>query len=109
MNTDICSLYSLAFTILLTNGKIITMLDLRGPERMSLSGDIKARKECLAINQNLTSLYKVINILACNKTCSSFRDSKLTMMLKDMLTNPHHMGLVFVHKNDQGRKDGLTK
>ena len=60
MNSASCCLYSLVVEIKLENGKCIKMLDLRGPERMSLSGDIKARKECLAVNKHLSALYKVI-------------------------------------------------
>ena len=110
MNSASCSIYSLVVTIKLKNDdKVITMFDLRGPERMSKCGDIKARKECLAINQNLSSLYKVINSIALEKKCQSFRDTKLTMILKDVLTNPKHQGLVFVHKYEKEAKDGLTK
>ena len=49
MNSS-CMVYSLVVSIKLKSGKIITMYDLRGPERMSKGGDAKARKECLAIN-----------------------------------------------------------
>jgi hypothetical protein len=62
-----CMVYSLVISFKLKGGKVITMYDLRGPERMSKGGDAKARKECLAINQNLSALYKVVNGLVVEK------------------------------------------
>ena len=108
MNSS-CMVYSLVVNIKLKSGKVITMYDLRGPERMSKGGDAKARKECLAINQNLSALYKVVNSIAKEKKSQSFRDSKLTLMLKEVLTDPLHQGLVFVHRYEGEAKDGLTK
>ena len=64
MNSGSCSVYSLVVRIEMAGDKVVTMFDLRGPERMSRCGDVKARKECLAINLNLSSLYKVINCLS---------------------------------------------
>ena len=53
------------------------MFDLRGAERMSRGGDNKARKECLAVNKNLSALYKVIKDVRKGKG-ASFRDTYLT-------------------------------
>ena len=91
-----CCIYHLRFTIKVGSSSIIEFFDIRGPERVSLAGDLKGRKECLAVNQSLSAIYKVVKNLASTKTKgqASFRENPITLMLKDALTIRDHQCLV---------------
>lgn len=67
----------------------LNLVDLAGSERAdkaNTSGDKKAMKETQNINLSLTVLGKVINEIGTNAKVISFRESKLTKILKTSLT-----------------------
>ncbi|MCQ2818684.1 MAG: hypothetical protein MJ252_15565 [archaeon] len=68
------------------------LCDLAGSEKSSTSGATGARQlEASKINQSLLNLGKCINALADNRNFVSWRDSKLTRILKDSLIGNSRM------------------
>ncbi|GAB5369021.1 hypothetical protein AAMO2058_001369500 [Amorphochlora amoebiformis] len=64
----------------------LNIVDLAGSEKFQVKGDDKLKKENAAINQSLNSLGNVIAALSSEeKKWVPYRDSALTMLLKDSL------------------------
>lgn len=66
---------------------VLNIIDLAGSERMDKSGvQGEMLKEANCINSGLTTLSRVISALQKKEKYVPYRDSKLTMLLKDYLT-----------------------
>lgn len=65
------------------NDNILTFIDLAGSEKSS--NDANRMKEAAYINKSLLSLGKLVNNMLNNKYCG-FRDSKLTRILQDSIS-----------------------
>lgn len=75
----------------------IHFVDLAGSERQKKTGAAGDRlKEGIAINQSLSTLGKVISVLSAKKKgeVAPFRDSKLTLLLKEALSGNSKTALV---------------
>ena len=92
-----------------TNSKFI-FADLAGSERIAKSGVVDTvdlrMEEARNINGSLTALGKVIDQLAKKQTHVAYRDSSLTMLLKDSLTGNVRTGLVVTVS---GRSDMMSE
>lgn len=70
-----------------TNG-VLNMVDLAGSERLSKSGAVGDQlKETQHINKSLFCLHDVITAISSNARFIPFRNSKLTWLLRDSLSN----------------------
>lgn len=66
---------------------VLNIIDLAGSERMDKSGvQGEMLKEANCINGGLTTLSRVISSLSKKEKYVPYRDSKLTLLLKDYLT-----------------------
>jgi len=64
----------------------LNLVDLAGSENLERSGVTgQEKKEAITINQSLLTLSKVMNDIALKKTHIGYRDSKLTLLLRDSL------------------------
>ena len=65
----------------------LNLVDLAGSERLDKSHSTgEAREEAISINKSLSALSNVFINIRTNKSYVNFRDSKLTLLLKDCLS-----------------------
>lgn len=65
----------------------LNLVDLAGSERLDKSHSTgEAREEAISINKSLSALSNVFINIRTNKAYVNFRDSKLTLLLKDCLS-----------------------
>lgn len=75
--------------------RVVTFIDLAGSERLLETGtDPARRQEAININKSLTALRDVIENLSHHKTHIPFRNSPLTVALKEYLTKPDSVFLL---------------
>eukprot|EP01060_Flectonema_neradi_P038925 TRINITY_DN833_c0_g1_i1.p1 TRINITY_DN833_c0_g1~~TRINITY_DN833_c0_g1_i1.p1 ORF type:complete len:1122 (+),score=261.05 TRINITY_DN833_c0_g1_i1:42-3407(+) len=84
----------------------LNFCDLAGSEEMNVEGDAKQRGETVEINKALTYLKSVIKQLANNERHVSYRDSRLTKILKQSLGgNARTSIIVTIHPGAAMQKD----
>lgn len=96
---NVCSSRSHLICSFTNPNKVVTFIDLAGSERLEVTGtDPTRRQEAININKSLTSLRDVIESLSQGKHHIPFRNSPLTMALKEYLmmkpqtSDPHSQG-----------------